>query len=145
VGVNSNLGLGLELPDIGPNRSWAKMLKSPIEIGLGFDQVKSPIPFLLFFFSSFFSFLLFTPFYLLTAPILVYFDFWPCGLATLTFQLSHLFSFLFFPEQLLRFLLLFSFVSSFLSCSGPFPCKAFYLIDLLCFLFSIRERDAAAA
>jgi hypothetical protein len=29
------------------------MLKSPIEIGLGFDQVKSPIPFLLFFFSSF--------------------------------------------------------------------------------------------
>jgi hypothetical protein len=52
MGVDSKLGLGLELPDIGPNRSWAKILKSPKELGLVKAQTNS---FLLFFSFFFFS------------------------------------------------------------------------------------------
>jgi hypothetical protein len=60
------LGLGLELPDIGPNRSWAKLFKKPKRIGFG-QWVKAQTHSFYFSSLSFIFFFFFTPMYLTCA------------------------------------------------------------------------------
>ena len=51
------LGLGLELPDLGPTGSWAYYSKEPKEIGFGqLGQSPNPFLFISFFFFYFSSF-----------------------------------------------------------------------------------------
>jgi hypothetical protein len=63
--VHSKLGLGLECPDIGPNRILGLPFRKPKRIGFG-QLGLSPIQFYFFFFISSFSS---TPYYFFIAPI----------------------------------------------------------------------------
>ena len=65
-GCAHQLGLGLELPDIGPNRSWAKLFKKPKRIGFG-QWVKAQTHSFYFSSLSFIFFFFLTPMYLTCA------------------------------------------------------------------------------
>ena len=51
VGAQNNWAIGPWLLDIGPNRSWALLFKSPKELGLVNGSKPKPILFLFLFFS----------------------------------------------------------------------------------------------